>query len=65
MTMVTQSENPGALMVADENWNRAQGAELNVGDRAEVIVRDRRVVNSDKARSPRAPPRAAFFGRPQ
>lgn len=55
-TMVTQSENANALMRADEDWRRAQCVERYVGDRVESIARDRRVVNSDEVRSPRAPP---------
>jgi hypothetical protein len=63
--MVTQSENATALMLADEDWRRAQCLELNVSDRAGIITHDCCVVASNTVRSPRAPPRAVFSERRQ
>ncbi len=50
LTSFFTSRNAKALMLANEDWYRAQGIELYVGDRAGAIDRDRRVVTSDKGR---------------
>ncbi len=51
LTSFFASRNAKALMLANLDWYREQGIELHIGDRANRIDRERRVVTSDKGLS--------------
>ncbi|HLJ10813.1 MAG TPA: nitrite reductase (NAD(P)H), partial [Planctomycetaceae bacterium] len=51
LTSFFASRNAKALMLANLDWYREQGIELHIGDRANGIDRDRRIVTSDKGLS--------------
>ncbi|HEY2251634.1 MAG TPA: nitrite reductase large subunit NirB, partial [Planctomycetaceae bacterium] len=51
LTSFFASRNAKALMLANLDWYREQGIELHIGDRANAIDRQRRVVTSDKGLS--------------